>query len=140
MFKKKYMILLSLILVSLCALSCVSASEDADAAVAIDDADVDLSQRVFPVRLADRPLDNELRGISPIIEILFIDVHIGHISLKNLRYAEALTAWIPSSDSSSTKSVKWFFIRKASYISCISSGRRYRVLKITRSSVSPSSH
>ena len=41
MFKKKYMILLSLILVSLCALSCVSASEDADAAVAIDDADVD---------------------------------------------------------------------------------------------------
>ena len=41
MFKKKYMILLSLILVSLCALSCVSASEDADVAVAIDDADVD---------------------------------------------------------------------------------------------------
>ena len=41
MFKKKYMILLSLILVSLCALSCVSASEDADATVAIDDADID---------------------------------------------------------------------------------------------------
>ncbi len=41
MFKKKYMILLSLILVSLCALSCVSASEDADATVAIDDVDVD---------------------------------------------------------------------------------------------------
>ena len=41
MFKKKYMILLSLILVSLCALSCVSASEDADATVAIGDADID---------------------------------------------------------------------------------------------------
>ena len=41
MFKKKYMILLSLILVSLCALSCVSASEDVDATVAIDDVDVD---------------------------------------------------------------------------------------------------
>ena len=41
MFKKKYMILLSLILVSLCALSCVIASEDADATVAIDDADID---------------------------------------------------------------------------------------------------
>lgn len=41
MFKKKYMILLSLILVSLCTLSCVSASEDADATVAIDDVDVD---------------------------------------------------------------------------------------------------
>lgn len=41
MFKKKYMILLSLILVSLCALSCVSASEDADDTVAIDDVDVD---------------------------------------------------------------------------------------------------
>lgn len=41
MFKKKYMILLSLILVSLCALSCVSANEDVDATVAIDDVDVD---------------------------------------------------------------------------------------------------